>query len=251
MNEQETLELYLAIDLSSAMPVLERFAKINGAMAVFDGGKNNFVYVPGTRKDRVLLVAHADTVWDSAYCPTMREFIQQVIFEDGVYRGAIHKCGNEHDIGLGADDRSGCAMLELLKDSGHSLLVLDGEEHWPHASMYLRREYPMLFRELNEHAYAIQLDRCNSTDFKCYDIPVSEEFKSFIQEETGYEDAGVSSCTDIVHLCDNMCGVNLSVGYYNEHHADEWLVYEEWLHTLNVVRRLLEKPQRRFPCIGC
>ena len=33
-----------------------------------------------------------------------------------------------YDEGIGADDRAGCAILWLLKDSGHSLLVTNGEE---------------------------------------------------------------------------------------------------------------------------
>lgn len=249
MDERLTLEFYLSFDLSSAQPVLERFAQMDGAIAAFDGGKNNFVYIPGLREDRVLLVAHADTVWDCAYRPNMEKFIQEFKCEDGIYRGTIHDNGNAYDIGLGADDRCGCAMLELLKGSGHSLLLLDGEEHGQKGAVHLRKNHKKLFEELNGHAYAIQLDRRNGTDFKCYNIPVSKEFKSFIQEETGYKNDEDGSCTDIVKLCVSICGVNLSVGYYNEHHADEELVYEEWLNTLNVMRRLLEKPQRRFPCV--
>jgi hypothetical protein len=37
-------------------------------------------------------------------------------------------------------------------------------------------------------------------------------------------------------------GVNLSVGYYNEHTSREILVIKEWINTLNMVRNWLSKP---------
>ena len=58
---------FLSCDLEDSMPVFDKFLSLDGAIPVLGGGKNNFVYVPGTRKDRVLLVAHADTVWDKYY----------------------------------------------------------------------------------------------------------------------------------------------------------------------------------------
>jgi len=38
-----------------------------------------------------------------------------------------------------------------------------------------------------------------------------------------------------------MCGVNLSVGYDDEHSADEHLVVAEWLQTLNLAKRWLSQ----------
>lgn len=70
-------------------------------------GEDSFVYVPGKREDRVVLIAHADTVYNSG---------QEIIFEEGIYRSGTPYCG------IGADDRAGCAILYLLKDFGHSLL---------------------------------------------------------------------------------------------------------------------------------
>ena len=64
---RETLERFLSFPLESARPVLEEFAHLPGAVAVFEEGKKSFVFVPGSREDRILLVAHADTVWDALY----------------------------------------------------------------------------------------------------------------------------------------------------------------------------------------
>ncbi|MBR2872613.1 MAG: hypothetical protein IKB99_03855, partial [Lentisphaeria bacterium] len=42
--------------------------------------------------------------------------------------------------------------------------------------------------------------------------------------------------TDVVHLCRDICGVNLACGYYKEHTDEEYLVKKEWLHTLELLK---------------
>ena len=192
------------------------------------------VYVPGSRKDRVLLVAHADTVF---YVRGQHK----IILEDGVYRSG------ENDDGIGADDRAGCAILWQLRESGHSLLITNDEEIGCVGSLTLREKNPALFAELNTHSYMLQFDRRNATDYKVYDIPVTEEFHEFIRLGTGYTEAGRNSSTDIRHLCRDICGANLSVGYYGEHMGNEHLVFDEWQHTLDTARKLLAPAQKKYP----
>ena len=55
-------------------------------------------YFSGKRRDRVLLVAHADTVWDKEYMPD-QDFKQSIRFNNGFYEGENAECG------IGADDR--------------------------------------------------------------------------------------------------------------------------------------------------
>ena len=153
MNDAlDILNTLLSMPLDSSAGVMSMFAGLAGAISHQDGGKHNFVYVPGRRKDRVLLVAHADTVWDAFYIGA-QAVATKPVWEDGVIRGENPNCG------LGADDRAGCAMLYLLKDSGHSLLITDGEEHGQIGAKYIERAYPEVFDELNRHRYMIQLDR--------------------------------------------------------------------------------------------
>lgn len=235
---RRVLEEFLAFPLTSAMPVLEKFAALPGAIAHYEGRQRNFVYVPGSRPDRVVLAAHADTVWDGE---NPQDYVQTLRFEDGVYRGVNQKCG------IGADDRAGCAMLWLLRESGHSLLILDGEEIGQRGAGCLVYDYPALSREINEHAYIVQLDRRGNQDYKVYFLPVSMEFRRFIERETGYVDAGRNSFTDICTLCTTVCGVNLSVGYYDEHHAIESLRFDDWMNTLGIVNKMIAGPQRRYP----
>ncbi len=223
MIERQAVEEFLALPLEGTDAVFEKFAALPGAVRKRgEKPKEQFIYVPGVRGDRAVIAAHADTVWDAVYDETRAR-------------------------GLGADDRAGCAMAFLLRDSGHSLLILDGEEHGAQGSEFLKRECPEIFSEINDHSYIVQLDRRGSTDYKFYKLPVSQEFRAYIEAETGYHDAGTDSRTDIVVLCEKVCGVNLSVGYYNEHGPEESFVYEEWAHTLDVVRNMLQKRLTRYP----
>ncbi|MBR1747240.1 MAG: hypothetical protein IJ735_03385 [Clostridia bacterium] len=243
MNEstaQAVLEEFLSYPLTDSRAILDRFASLHGAIARFGGEKRNFVYVPGARDDRVLLVAHADTVWDEYYLD-QPDLPQTVRYSDGVYSAV------EKGYGIGADDRAGCAMLWLLKDSGHSLLVLDGEEHGQIGANYIKSAYPSLHKELNAHAYMVQLDRRGKSDYKVYELPVPKEFKRFIEEKTNFSEPDKSSRTDIVALCTEVCGVNLSIGYYHEHTPKECLVFREWYRTLTLVEDMLLGEQRRFP----
>ena len=236
---RDVLEDFLSFPLESSVEILERFSSLPNAIYHNDTEKRNFVYVPGNRQDRVLLIAHCDTVWDKEYfnCGTINQAIK---CENGTY------CGVKENFGIGADDRAGCAILWLLKDSGHSLLITDGEEYGRIGSFHIKEKYPEIFDELNKHSYMIQFDRRNSRDYKCYKIPVTNDFKSFIEKELGFVDAGTTAFTDIVTLCNKICGVNLSVGYYNEHSSSEALVFDEWYHTLNIAEAMLSKKQKAF-----
>ena len=123
---RQIVEQFLNMPLSNADEIFQMFSAMPGAIAK-QGKKplERYVYVPGTRAKRVLLVAHADTVWDRSYGKASET---TVVFQDGVFSGTNPACG------IGADDRAGCAMLWALRDSGHSLLLVDGEEHGKHGA---------------------------------------------------------------------------------------------------------------------
>ena len=231
----EVLLGFLSKPLDSARTVLEEFASLPGARYCDEGRGYRHVYLPGKREDRVLLVAHADTVWDDQIRIT-----QTPVLRDGVIRG------EDPTLGLGADDRAGCAILWLLRESGHSLLVLDGEEYGSLAAHHIREEMPALFDELNSHAYAVEVDRRMDRNYKVYDLPVTQEFRAFIEGATGYREADRRSSTDIRVLCRDICGVNLSIGYYDEHTEEEHLVLDEWYRTLTLLETMLDPPQEKY-----
>ena len=238
MTERETLEIFLRCGLSSPDEVFEKFLSLDNAKSYETDGEIDCVYVPGTRGDRVLLIAHADTVFTTY--PDNEKPHEFFIDEGDIYRSL------EEDDGIGADDRAGCAILWLLKDSGHSLLVTNNEEIGSVGAQNIRNHHKELFEELNNHQYMIEFDRRHAHDYKVYDIPVTEEFKRFIETNTGYTEADRRSSTDIRILCDKICGVNLSVGYYDEHTVWEALDFNEWKNTLDIARKILEPEQQKF-----
>lgn len=241
-NEQLVLEKFLSMSVKSTDEVFDVFASLPGAKQYGTEPLKRFIYIPGTRDDRVLLVAHADTVWDKHWQPQQNDEPQKLRYKYGVYSNE----NKNAECGIGADDRAGCAILYLLKNSGHSLLILDGEEHGQLGANYLKSEHPEIFQEINNHQYALEFDRCNAKDFKCYNIPVTNDFRYFVRRNLGFNDAGTKSKTDIVDLCQNICGANLSVGYYNEHSTNEILAYKEWLAAYKKISKLLKEKQNKF-----
>lgn len=216
-----------------AEAVLDRFASLPHAVGEKHLEKEGFVYIPGTRENGVLLVAHADTVGEEDLAVELAE-------DEGIIR-------NRRGI-LGADDRAGCAMLWLLRNTGHGLLVTDGEEYGSVGSRFLKKAFPDRFDEINSrYRFMIQIDRCGSADFKCYQVG-TPEFRRYILEKTHFSEPDRMRSTDIVHLCRDICGVNLSCGYYREHTAAEYLVKAEWRNTLELLRNWLsEEDIPKFP----
>ena len=233
MTDKEALELFLNYDLAHTDEIFDKFMTLPGAQRHEHVDVTYCVYVPGTRDDRVLLTAHADTVFGL-------EGRHRVKFDGERYTSL------EEEDGIGADDRAGCAILWQLRESGHSLLITNGEERGCVGARAIRQHNPELYEELNCHSYMLEFDRRNAKDYKVYDIPVTREFKRFIEIETGFTEPDNLSSTDIRVLCWDICGANLSVGYNYEHTELAYLVLEEWQNTLNIARKLLAKPQRQF-----
>lgn len=209
-----------------------------------DGPFHEFFFYRGNREDKIAFIAHADTVWDFRWTHPHE------------FRGLINAQQPEHDIrydeknhifrsgtnafGIGADDRAGCAMAFLLKDLGHSILITSGEEHEQVGSQWIMNspENRDIADILNrEHQFLVQLDRRNGTDFKTYEVG-TPDFIQYVRTKTGFT-FQEGSRTDIIHLARDICGVNFSIGYHCEHHSDEILSFDEWLHTLDLCKAWL------------
>ena len=227
----KTLVNFLRSPLHHEDGVIGRFSQLNGAMERGKGSQR-FVYVPGTRnKNRILLVAHADTVWSGL--PTEH----RIVVENGIIRSGTPERG------IGADDRAGCAMVWSLRELGHSVLITCGEESGQIGARFLMtNESNSDIREAiqEEHQFVVEFDRRNGTDFKCYGVG-TDSFREYVQDQTGYTEPDRSSYTDIGVLCEKICGVNLSVGYRYEHRAYEQLDIAQWLTTLEISRKWLSR----------
>jgi len=201
-----------------------------------DDPKQRFVYIEGYRKKKVVLLAHADTYFDEYYGYPQQS--HKVFEEDGFFIG-------DNKTGIGADDRAGCAMLYLLKDSGHSLLITDGEEQGKLGSRWLMYHNPDIAEKINRHQFMIQLDLRNATEFKCYTAG-TDSFREFIKTKTGYTEPDRDYSTDIANLCRDITGVNLSIGYYDEHSCHERINISEWENTLRIIKNMLSEDLPRF-----
>lgn len=238
-NHFEILQRFLSIPVEDGSEVFQLFSQLPGAVTG-EGEKplERYVFVPGTRKDGVVLVAHADTVWDRAYDHAAKA---SLIFRDGVFSGESPDCG------IGADDRAGCAMLWALRDSGHSLLVVDGEEHGKRGAKFLRQSNKKLFRRLNRHRFMLELDWRGTNGCLYNQVENSQKFKDYITSQLGFTDDQKKGGCDLQVLCRNICGVNLGIGYHNYHTPGETLVLAEWENTLKHLTAFLSEEQPKFP----
>jgi hypothetical protein len=194
------------------------------------------VFSPGTREDAIVVVAHMDTVWANR---SRTSVIADIDEHEGVWHS------RNRAVGIGADDRSGIGAIFNLLDLGHSVLFTDGEERGMVGSITLRRSEHQTFELLQQHSFMLQIDRMGVNDFKCYDVG-TDDFRDYVQENTGMLEPNRSSFTDICTLCRDIPGVNVSIGYYNEHSPHEVLVLDEWLHQVQRIRTWLSRPTPRF-----
>lgn len=180
----------------------------------------DFIYAPG--EIPIALVAHMDTVFLK---PPKNIYFDR---EQGVMWSPE---------GLGADDRAGVfAIIKVLQSKLRPTIILTtDEEKGCIGADALIQAYPKAPTELR---YIIQLDRRGTVDCVFYDCD-NEEFVDYVSEFGFIEEIG--SLSDISVICPQwgMAGVNLSVGYDNEHSEIETLNTYALLETIEKVKKML------------
>ena len=235
----QILEEFLSYPLHTADDIFARFEDLPGAIA----GKGStalerYVCIPGTLKNKIVLVAHTDTVWDDAYGKPAQT---TVYFEDGLFKGTNSECG------IGADDRAGCAMLWALRDCGHTLLLVNGEEKGKRGAKFLRKSNPTLFRFLNRHQFMIELDWRGTELCLFNQVDYTNRFYKYITKTLEFQDDKKPGGCDLQILCRRICGVNIGVGYHNWHRKEEYLSLAEWENTLSRLQQFLQLSHPKFP----
>ena len=231
-KDLETLVSFLRLP-HTPQAVLERFEKLDGAVSRRgQDGDHAFVYVPATRPDgAVLLVAHADVAVEQPGAASLRIVNGVLLFNSS----------KEVEV-LGADDRAGCAILWALRETGHGLLVLSGEEKGSLGAHFLVDEHPALAAEINrKYGFLVEFDKAEAGIYATYNVG-TPEFEEYVEAQTGFSRALWQTRTDICTLCREACGVNLSIGYNYEHHSNEQIDVAEWCRTLEVAREWLGRP---------
>lgn len=171
----------------------------------------------------VALCAHMDTIFDHPPTEIFWDKEQQVIL------------GN---YGLGADDRVGIYAIMNLLSAGYRptiILTTDEESGNIGAQVIIR----LITKVPIELKYIIQLDRRGEKDCVFYDC-WNEEFMDYVIN-FGF-DINFGSYSDISSICPawGVAGVNLSIGYKDEHTFRERLYVNHMLATIEKVKSMLD-----------
>lgn len=175
----------------------------------------------------IALVAHMDTVFKSP--------VQDLYYDQR--KGVLWS-----PQGLGADDRAGIfAIIKILQEGFRpSIILTTGEEEGGLGACALCDAYPEC--PISGLKYLIQLDRHGSNDCVFYDC-YCPEFVEYVESFGFCERYG--SFTDISFLMPewNIVGVNLSVGYEDEHSKQEILYINYLFDTIKKVKKMLSETE--------
>lgn len=195
--------------------------------------KDGFLYVKGS--DRIALTAHMDTTPRVDYGD--RKPVKDVYeyIEDGNH--VIHS-----PQGIGGDDRCGIyIILKILKETNlrPSIIFCEDEEVGCVGSDKFSTS--KFIEDLENMYFIIELDRRGSDDIVFYEDE-NEDFHEYVELVTGYTE-NYGSCSDISNICPacGIAGVNMSVGYHNEHHDYETVVLEEMENTYETAVKLIKQ----------
>lgn len=179
----------------------------------------NYTYAIG--EIPICLVAHMDTVFNEPPSEIFYDRESNVIWSPQ---------------GLGADDRAGVFAIVKILSSGlrpHVIFTTDEELGCVGADILSYNACPF-----PECKFIIELDRAHEKDCVFYDC-YNTDFENFI-EQYGFE-TQMGTFSDICSLCPRwgIAGVNLSIGYRNEHSVSEVLFVKHMLNTIDKVKKIL------------
>lgn len=248
MNLKDSFDVVNPFFLMKEMDILNKFADLSKNSIFIKPKKAQHedhasVLVPGTRKDKVLLVAHADTVWHDAKILSVAFGEDHAMFYSDNREKFVNKRGDAivDGKGIGADDRAGCAALWAMRDMGHSLLIVNGEEHGCLGSSFLMSNEEMAAK-VQDHQFVVQFDRNGREDLVFYNVG-TKKFAQYCENSMpGFKYVHSPYFSDIGVLCEKICGVNVSIGYKNEHTPNEILNLRVWLNTVTRAMSWLSTP---------
>ena len=217
-SELKTFEQLAMLTQSSLKNVLASFLKKHYRKIVHT---KDYLIAEGDIP--VALTAHLDTAFSAPPSEIFFDSIKNVVWSPS---------------GLGADDRAGVFAIVQIIRSGlrpHIIFTTEEETGGIGASKLSLLECP--FKDLK---YIIELDRRGSNDCVFYDCD-NKEFIEYV-EQFGFE-YNFGSYTDICEFCPTweIAGVNLSIGYRDEHHISEVLFVGQMYSTIEKVKNMLKE----------
>lgn len=175
----------------------------------------------------VALVAHMDTVWEDF------KGNKKHLYHDRL-KGVLW-CPE----GAGFDDKIGLFLIYKILESGRKphIVLTTGEEIGGVGAYALAAEGACPFTDLK---YCIELDRRGSDDCVFYSCD-NHSFTNYV-ETFGFK-TNIGTFSDICYLCQawGVAGVNLSVGYIDEHTNLERVYIRMMLKTLSRVKKMLDE----------
>lgn len=220
LNQQElrSMEQFFQVSQSSLLRAMKSYLK-NKYDKVIATDK----YIVAIGDTPIALVAHLDTVFSKMPNDIYYDRVKNVMWSP---------------TGLGADDRAGVYSIVQIIKKGYrpTIIFTTDEEKGCLGSIELVKDIPNAPTELK---YIIQLDRRGSNDCVFYDC-INEEFEEYVETFGFVTHCG--SFSDISAICPDwgVAGVNLSIGYYNEHTESEILNIGEMLETTKRVMKMLD-----------
>ena len=217
-NEYKIFEQLTTLNQKGTIQAMSTFLNNNYKEVVTT---SKYIYAIGDIP--IALTAHMDTVFKSPPKNIYYDEKKNVIWSPE---------------GLGADDRAGIFAIIKIIFSGfkpHIILTTDEERGALGASALVKK----VNKPFADMKYIIQLDRRGDNDCVFYDCD-NKEFVNYIEKFGFIENIG--SFSDISTICPSweVAGVNLSVGYRNEHSVSETLHITPFLNTVNKVIEMLK-----------
>ena len=216
-SELKTFEQLASLKQSSLKKVLASFLKKHYKKVVHT---EDYIFAEGDIP--IALTAHMDTVFKAPPEEIFFDPKKNVLWSPD---------------GLGADDRAGVFAIVQIIRAGykpHIIFTTDEEIGGKGATAIAQLDCP--FKELK---YIIELDRRGSNDCVFYDCE-NPEFNEYV-ETFGFE-YNFGSYTDICEFCPEwgVAGVNLSIGYRDEHTTSEILFVGYMYSTIEKVKKMLD-----------
>lgn len=216
-NDFKTFEQLCALTQLGMKKTMSTFLKSKYKKVI---ETNDYIVAEGNIP--IALCAHMDTVFPRPATEVFYDRVKNIIWSPQ---------------GLGADDRAGIfAIIQILRKGlrPHIILTTD-EERGGFGAVALAYE-PCPFKDLR---YIIQLDRRGADDCVFYDCS-NQKFIEYV-ENFGFTEA-IGSFSDISMICPEwkVAGVNLSVGYRDEHSVSEILFVGQLMNTIDKVVSMLQ-----------
>lgn len=186
---------------------------------------NKFLYAVGNIP--VALVAHLDTVFSYP-----SDFI--------LYDKELQIMWGEY--GAGFDDRAGVFAILKIVQAGlrPSIIFTMDEEIGALGAQELVDKFIVPASTLK---YIVELDRRGKNDCVFYSC-INNDFTAYV-EKFGFE-KNLGSFSDISEICPiwGVAGVNVSVGYFNEHTPSEYLNVDYLMDTIRRVIKMLKEADK-------